>query len=97
MDIIIPDASPRNHQAQVFCTILHSDLSRVSFPKLPSLVRIDNHLRDRRMKILCLHGYGTSSIIFKKQLEAFCEELGRTYEYSFVSGEIAAEAAPGGF
>jgi pimeloyl-ACP methyl ester carboxylesterase len=47
------------------------------------------------MKILCLHGYGTSSEVFRKQLEGFCEALSETYEYVFVDGEVECEGAPG--
>ncbi|KAI9642733.1 hypothetical protein NHQ30_008464 [Ciborinia camelliae] len=47
------------------------------------------------MKILCLHGWGTSGSILQQQsavLRRFCDE---TYEFIFLDGEVHCQAAKG--
>ena len=39
------------------------------------------------MKILCLHGYGTSGEIFRQQLTSIIQVLGEDHEYVFLDGE----------
>lgn len=40
------------------------------------------------MKLLCLHGYGTSATIFEQQLARILEALGDEHEYVFLEGEV---------
>lgn len=47
------------------------------------------------MRVLCLHGAGTSADIFKLQTERFRALLPSDFEYAWVDGEIETDAAPG--
>ena len=40
------------------------------------------------MKLLCLHGYGTSGDIFEKQLASITRALGDHHEYVYIDGEF---------
>lgn len=40
------------------------------------------------MKILCLHGYGTSGQIFEEQLGSLIATLGEHHEFVFLDGEV---------
>ncbi|KAF6798076.1 hypothetical protein CSOJ01_12853 [Colletotrichum sojae] len=40
------------------------------------------------MRILCLHGYGTSSAILRSQLDAFIHRADATHEFAFLDGEF---------
>jgi len=40
------------------------------------------------MKILCLHGYGTSGDIFEQQLAGISAALGTNHEWVFLDGEV---------
>jgi hypothetical protein len=41
------------------------------------------------MKILCLHGYGTSGTIFEEQLSSVIAALGHHHEFVFLDGEVS--------
>lgn len=43
------------------------------------------------MKLLCLHGYGTSATIFQQQLASISDTLGKDNDYVFLDGEIPVE------
>ncbi|OKL56910.1 hypothetical protein UA08_07743 [Talaromyces atroroseus] len=47
------------------------------------------------VRILCLHGHGTSSQIFETQLATLCKSLPEHYEYVYADGEIECDRAPG--
>ncbi|KAK3381175.1 serine hydrolase FSH [Podospora didyma] len=47
------------------------------------------------MKILCLHGAGTSAAIFKSQTAAFRSKLGPEYTFEFLDGPFPGTPAPG--
>lgn len=47
------------------------------------------------MKILCLHGYGTSSSILKSQLDALIRRADESYEFIFFDGEVECPKAKG--
>lgn len=47
------------------------------------------------MKILCLHGYGTSGSIMEKQFADVCAGLDETYEYVYLDGEYETKRAAG--
>ncbi|KAL2135872.1 hypothetical protein VTI74DRAFT_6471 [Chaetomium olivicolor] len=47
------------------------------------------------MRILCLHGMGTSAQIFKAQTNAFRSKLPPTITFDFVDAPLPANAAPG--
>ncbi|KAE8143893.1 serine hydrolase FSH [Aspergillus pseudotamarii] len=58
-------------------------------------MRLDEPLKNRRLKILCLHGTGTNSEVFEAQTAALRYQLGETFEYDFVDGEYHCSAARG--
>ncbi|WPH02496.1 Hypothetical protein R9X50_00536100 [Acrodontium crateriforme] len=45
------------------------------------------------MKLMCLHGYGTSGAIFQRQLSPIIEALGRNHQWIFVDGEVDVGAS----
>ena len=47
------------------------------------------------MKILCLHGYGTSSSILKSQLDALTRRADESYDFVFFDGEVECPKAKG--
>ncbi|MCJ1251310.1 hypothetical protein MMC30_008542 [Trapelia coarctata] len=47
------------------------------------------------MRILCLHGYGTSGAILKNQLDAFIRQADASYEFVFLDGEYECPKAQG--
>ena len=47
------------------------------------------------MKILCLHGSGTSGAIFESQLAQFLDHVDESYEFVFIDGEVECAKAPG--
>lgn len=47
------------------------------------------------MRILCLHGHGTSSAIFETQLTKVREELGASFEYIYLDGPVESERVRG--
>ncbi|KAK3046349.1 hypothetical protein LTR09_012165 [Extremus antarcticus] len=47
------------------------------------------------MRILCLHGYGTSGDIMKLQLDAFIRQADASYEFVFLGGEFECPKAKG--
>lgn len=47
------------------------------------------------MRILCLHGYGTSPAILRQQLDAFIREVDPSYEFVFLEGEYECPPARG--
>ncbi|KAH8912858.1 hypothetical protein BR93DRAFT_933788 [Coniochaeta sp. PMI_546] len=47
------------------------------------------------MKLLCLHGQGTSGAIFKSQTAAFRSKLGPDYTFDFVDAPFPGPPAPG--
>lgn len=49
------------------------------------------------MKILCLHGHGTSSAIFEIQLAGIREALGDGYEYVYLDGPVESSRVQGMF
>ncbi|KAJ4302829.1 hypothetical protein N0V90_001720 [Kalmusia sp. IMI 367209] len=49
----------------------------------------------RTMRILCLHGHGSSSTVFKAQTATIRHELGKDHTYDFVQGTLLADMAPG--
>ena len=40
------------------------------------------------MKLLCLHGYGTSALIFEQQMRSIMDALGKEHEYVFLDGDF---------
>lgn len=49
------------------------------------------------MKVLCLHGHGTSSAIFETQLTRVRDELGSSFEYTYLDGPVESERVRGTF
>ncbi|GFF36969.1 hypothetical protein IFM58399_04731 [Aspergillus lentulus] len=47
------------------------------------------------MKILCLHPWGTSAVIFEKQISNICSLIGETHNYVFVDGPVRCGPAKG--
>lgn len=47
------------------------------------------------MRVLALHGIGTSASILKKQLAPLVNELGPNFEFVFVDGVQSAWKGPG--
>ncbi|KAF2271300.1 uncharacterized protein EI97DRAFT_388231 [Westerdykella ornata] len=47
------------------------------------------------MKILTLHGLGSSASMLKEQIAPFMRELGPSYQFTFVDGEIPCGRGPG--
>ncbi|GME23002.1 serine hydrolase FSH [Neofusicoccum parvum] len=47
------------------------------------------------MRILCLHGYGTSAAILESQLSAFIDSADPNYEFVFLDGEVECQKAQG--
>ena len=47
------------------------------------------------MRILCLHGYGTSPAILRHQLDAFIRAADPSYEFVFLEGENECPPARG--
>ncbi|CAK7562586.1 MAG: hypothetical protein SEPTF4163_000434 [Sporothrix epigloea] len=47
------------------------------------------------MRVLCLHGKGTSGDIFRSQTAALRAKLDRSFEFNFVDGPIETSPAPG--
>ncbi|CAK7275131.1 hypothetical protein SEPCBS119000_006523 [Sporothrix epigloea] len=47
------------------------------------------------MRVLCLHGKGTSGGIFRSQTAALRAKLDRSFEFDFVDGPLATSPAPG--
>lgn len=47
------------------------------------------------MRILCLHGYGTSGAILRSQLDAFIHRADASYEFVFLDGEYECQRAHG--
>ncbi|KAK1637092.1 serine hydrolase FSH [Colletotrichum phormii] len=47
------------------------------------------------MRILCLHGYGTSGAILRSQLDAFIHNADASYEFVFLDGEYECQRAHG--
>lgn len=46
-------------------------------------------------RILCLHGYGTSSNILKHQLSALTAAADPSFEFVFLEGEVECQKARG--
>lgn len=49
------------------------------------------------MRILCLHGVGTSGAILERQMANLKRELDPSYELVFVDGPFESERGPGMF
>lgn len=49
----------------------------------------------RKMKILCLHGVGSSGTIFEAQIANLRRELDPSFELVFVDGPFECERGPG--
>ncbi|KAJ5358481.1 uncharacterized protein N7496_010894 [Penicillium cataractarum] len=51
------------------------------------------------MRVLCLHGHGTSSTIFETQLTAICEALDESMEneYIFIDGPVESDRVRGSY
>ena len=47
------------------------------------------------MRILCLHGHGTSSEIFETQLAAIREALDDSDEYVYIDGPVESDRVRG--
>lgn len=47
------------------------------------------------MKILCLHGVGSSGAILEKQMSNLRRELDPSFELVFVDGPFESERGPG--
>lgn len=47
------------------------------------------------VKILCLHGYGTSARIMESQLQTIRSMADPEWEFVFVDGEVGCKKAPG--
>ena len=47
------------------------------------------------MRILCLHGYGTSGAILQSQLDAFTHKADPSHEFVFLDGEYECPKAQG--
>lgn len=47
------------------------------------------------MRILCLHGYGTSAAIFESQLSAFTDAADANWEFVYLEGEHECQKAQG--
>ncbi|CAK7220899.1 hypothetical protein SBRCBS47491_004344 [Sporothrix bragantina] len=47
------------------------------------------------MRVLCLHGKGTSGDIFRSQTAALRAKLDRSFEFDFVDGPFESTSAPG--
>ncbi|CAK7211265.1 hypothetical protein SEUCBS140593_001120 [Sporothrix eucalyptigena] len=47
------------------------------------------------MKVLCLHGKGTSGNIFRSQTAALRAKLDRSFEFDFIDGPFSSTSAPG--
>ena len=47
------------------------------------------------MRILCLHGYGTSAAIMRAQLDPLIREADPSYEFVFLEGEHECPPAHG--
>lgn len=48
-----------------------------------------------RMKILCLHGAGSSGVLLEEQMANFRRELDPSFELVFVDGPFESERGPG--
>jgi hypothetical protein len=66
-------------------TCIHQIISRET-SKIFSFCIIAAPPQPETMKFLCLHGMGTSSMIFEAELKKFTEALGYSNEYFFVDG-----------
>jgi hypothetical protein len=67
--------------------------SPLSFPFIfPGRLRLRCVLM---MRILCLHGYGTSGAIMRNQLDAFIRHADASYEFVFLDGEYGCPKAQG--
>jgi len=47
------------------------------------------------MRILCLHGVGSSGKILESQLQPFMQAVDPSYEFVFVDGPFLCERGPG--
>jgi hypothetical protein len=47
------------------------------------------------MKVLCLHGAGSSAIICETQLRPFLRAADATYEFMLVDGPVLSPRGPG--
>ncbi len=47
------------------------------------------------MKILCLHGAGSSGVLLEEQMANFRRELDPSFELVFVDGPFESERGPG--
>lgn len=55
----------------------------------------NNHSFKSKMRILCLHGVGSSGSICESQLGAFLKVVDPSYEFVFVDGPALCERGPG--
>ena len=49
------------------------------------------------MRVLCLHGHGTSSDIFETQMSAIRELLDESTEYIYIDGPVESDRVRGSF
>ncbi|KAL4783122.1 serine hydrolase FSH [Aspergillus varians] len=47
------------------------------------------------MKILCLHGFGTTPEVMKRQMSALTKHFDRSWDFHFLAGKVESPAAPG--
>lgn len=47
------------------------------------------------MKILCLHGFGSSGKILERQLAGVIEATDPSYDFVFIDGPVSAPRGPG--
>ena len=59
--------------------------------KYKEIFKVEELWSEWNMKLLCLHGYGTSAVILKQQLSSIFDVLGKDNEYIFLDGEIPVE------
>lgn len=54
-----------------------------------------NYYSSTNMRILCLHGFGSSGDILEKQMASLRRELDASFELVFVDGQFESERGPG--
>jgi predicted esterase len=47
------------------------------------------------MRVLCLHGVGSSATVLENQLRRFVQAVDPSYEFVFVDGPVPSERGPG--
>lgn len=48
-----------------------------------------------KMKVLALHGLGSSAVMLEQQLAAVMDDLGPNYKFVFLDGSFPCESGPG--